>query len=144
MCDCAIPLARNISYKANILNLIKGKIVIVNLTQHPATPEQAAVGVVDLKGEKLVVLKKLLTFNRKPAIEEIHRRAEDVADLCGHYCAAMIGGAPYFMSALEGALKAEGIKTMYAFSERVSVEASSPDGTVTKTNVFKHAGFVEV
>lgn len=57
---------------------------------------------------------------------------------------AMIGGAPFFMSTLESALKSAGITPVYAFSVRDSVE--KPDGNcgVTKTNVFRHVGFVGV
>ena len=36
--------------------------IILNLTQHPATPEQVAAGVVDLIGDDLETLKFLLTF----------------------------------------------------------------------------------
>ena len=56
----------------------------------------------------------------------------------------MIGGAPYLMSALENALMAVGIKPLYSFSERVSMEETIADGTVRKTNVFRHVGFVEL
>ena len=55
----------------------------------------------------------------------------------------MIGGAPFFMSALERALLDVGITPLYAFSIRESVEKAAEDGTVTKINVFKHVGFVE-
>ena len=56
----------------------------------------------------------------------------------------MIGGAPFLMGALESELKNRGIQPMYAFSVRDSVEKQNPDGSVTKQNVFKHAGFIEV
>ena len=56
---------------------------------------------------------------------------------------AMIGGAPFFMSTLERVLVLNGIKPLYAFSERVSEETTAPDGAVTKINVFKHIGFVD-
>lgn len=55
---------------------------------------------------------------------------------------AMIGGAPYLMAPLEAELKKLGIEPVYAFSERVSEETVQADGTVVKTNVFKHVGFV--
>jgi len=47
------------------------------------------------------------------------------------------------MGALERALQKRGIKPLYAFSERVSVEKVI-DCVVVKTNEFKHMGFVEV
>jgi hypothetical protein len=55
----------------------------------------------------------------------------------------MIGGAPWFMSALEKALVANGFKPVYAFSERVSVDHHLPDGSVKKVNEFRHVGFIE-
>jgi hypothetical protein len=56
--------------------------------------------------------------------------------------AVMIGGAPYLMGPLTDALKDLGIEVCFSYSERVSVESSLPDGSVTKTSVFKHVGFV--
>jgi hypothetical protein len=54
----------------------------------------------------------------------------------------MIGGAPYLMAPLERSLRSVGVYPVYAFSVRESVEQTAPDGTVRKTNVFRHAGFV--
>ncbi len=39
---------------------------ILNLTQHPATPEQLEAGVVDLIGESLEHMTALLTFHEIP------------------------------------------------------------------------------
>lgn len=116
---------------------------IVNLTQHPGTPEQ---GVVDLTGEALEDLKRLLTFERIPTAREIEATAERIADMAvaAGAQAAMIGGAPYLMAALERALRAEGITPMYSFSARESAEEKQADGTVRKTAVFRHRGWVVV
>ena len=38
----------------------------------------------------------------------------------------------------------EKVKPLYAFSKREVVEEQLPDGSVRKTQVFKHLGFVEV
>jgi len=54
----------------------------------------------------------------------------------------MIGGAPYFMGALESALLEAGVEPVYAFSRRVSEEMIQPDGSVRKVGVFRHVGFV--
>lgn len=121
---------------------------IINLTQHNATAEQAVVGVFNIGDTELnTAVKQLLTFNtiEEASAESMEARAEKLATIaakCGAD-AAMIGGAPYFMSALERALKVSGIKPLYAFSVRESREVTNPDGSVTKTNVFKHVGFVE-
>ena len=55
--------------------------------------------------------------------------------------ALMIQGEPsLFFSAVENA-KDRGLKCLIATSERVSVERENADGTVVKTNVFKHVKF---
>lgn len=135
---------------------------MLNLTQHPATPEQRAAGVIDLPANAGIA--DLLTFDALPTRQEIEERAKAIAALALHYqcgedradddgrlppgdnggyChAAMIGGAPWLMSALERELHAVHIEAYYAFSRRESVEVAQPDGTVRKTNVFRHAGFV--
>lgn len=118
--------------------------IIINLTQHDSTPAQKAAGVVEPSDKQVV--KALLTFNAIPTVAEMSERAEKLANLARESGApsAMVGGAPYFMSALEQALKARGIKPVYAFSVRKSVDKPNADGTVTKVAVFEHAGFVEV
>jgi len=121
--------------------------MILNLTQHAATAEQIAAGVRDVvqhHGER-EKLKSLLTFESLPTAEDVYERAYAIAALAQSYFVdvAMIGGAPYLMGALERALNKVGIKPVYAFSERVSVE-KIVSGVVVKTNEFKHVGFVEV
>ena len=39
---------------------------MINLTQHQATTEQLSVGVVDLTGQQLALVKALLTFDEIP------------------------------------------------------------------------------
>ena len=128
--------------------------MIINLTQHAATPEQLAAGVVDLTGDELVALREALTFNTLPGREEIKCRAGHIAWLAVANglggdgddpipLQAMIGGAPYLMGPLEEALAQVGVAPVYAFSVRESVEQIQADGSVRKLNVFRHAGFVE-
>jgi len=119
---------------------------IINLTQHEATPEQKKVGVVEpINKDKI---RKLLTFNELPSKEELRARAKALVDHTiihekGAFSAAMIGGAPFFMSVLEDALRRMGITPLYAFSRREVVEKTLPSGEVVKTQVFKHLGFIE-
>ena len=117
---------------------------IINLTQHAATAEQAVAGVIEPANKKLV--QDLLTFDTLPDIEEIYEAAAMLAVAAGESgCkTAMIGGAPFLMSALERALIDADIKPVYAFSVRESVEKPDGNGGVLKTAVFKHVGFVEV
>lgn len=117
---------------------------ILNLTQHPSTADQKAAGVYDLVDT--TKLKALLTFDTLPTYDEIVDRAIAIALIAceENVDDVMIGGAPYLMSALEEQLKLHSISPMYAFSVRESVEKVQDDGTVVKTNVFRHGGFVVV
>lgn len=115
---------------------------ILNLTQHDATEEQTPF-VRDLTGEQKTELRKLLTFDSLPTDEEMLERAEKIATIAdsNEAAMAMIGGAPFFMSVLEQALKNKGVVPVYAFSLRRSSDVVLPDGTVKKTSVFVHIGF---
>lgn len=116
---------------------------ILNLTQHPATPDQTVAGVVNLSDN--TELKKLLTFTSLPTKADIESKAQAIAKIALDNGAnkAMIAGAGYLMPALERELKTVGITPLHAFSERVSVETANADGTVSKQNTFKHVGFIE-
>jgi hypothetical protein len=114
---------------------------MINLTQHTATLEQGCVEPFD----KAKVM-ELLTFGLKDIHpSQIWERASELAKIAKESgeTAAMIGGAPYLMGPLETALRANGITPLYAFSIRESAEELQPDGSIKKTNVFRHAGFVE-
>lgn len=115
---------------------------IINLTQHQATEAQIKEGVFNV--DQSLNLAGLLTFSSAPSEQEMVERAEKLADIAveAKAEAAMIGGAGYFMRPLEEALRARGIRPLYSFSERRSVEKHNPDGTVTKVNVFEHVGWV--
>jgi len=118
---------------------------IVNLTAHAPTQDQLDAGVEDLPGFARDELQGLLRFHLPPSPEELRHRAEMIAKLAAESRAteASIGGAPYLMPALAHALKRRGIRTLFAFSRRESVEEEGPDGAVVKRSVFKHVGWVE-
>lgn len=119
---------------------------ILNLTQHQATQDQIENGVVDLDINTKEWLTSMLTFDTLPTTEDIEYRASAIARnarMLG-YNKAMVGGALWLMSSLEKHLKINNIQPMYAFSVRESIEVVNDDGSVTKKNVFKHTGFVEV
>ena len=136
---------------------------ILNLTQHTATPEQVAAGVIEPTAEERAEIVQLLTFDEQPNRHEIRDRAYELAFIARRvfsrvYAAmtpeeseldsrsgscAMIGGAPYLMSALEEELAKELITPLYAFSIRESVEQVQPDGSVRKMAIFRHQGFIQ-
>jgi hypothetical protein len=131
--------------------------MILNLTQHVVTAEQKAQLVVEPRMTKEKI-KKLLTFEEIPTKEEIEARANELARIAVSEASmyagdtdnevwitrVLLGGAPFFMGALEKAVRECGFAPVYAFSKRESVDQPQPDGSVKKIAVFRHCGFVEV
>ena|GEM_PF-804788 len=123
-----------------------GKMSTLNLTQHVATPQQIADGVVEPSDETKQRIKALLTFEEIPKCDEVERRANELASIAkasGH-ANALIGGAPWFMAPLERALVYAGIMPVYSFSQRRSIERIDDAGKVIKSTEFVHIGFIPV
>ena len=121
---------------------------VLNFTQHPATPEQLDAGVVEPESSDKEKIQKALTFTQLPSTSELRMRATVCAllakDLLVQYdCdAVLIGGAPYFMTHLENALRNFRVRFCYAFSQRVAKDRIQPDGSMKKVQIFRHAGFI--
>lgn len=126
---------------------------IINLTQHKPTLEQEEAGVM----QPVDGVKELLTFTKLPDTTELWLRAKQLADKAKSICKSwdessqgpvpwkvLIGGAPYFMRALEETLIDYDFTPVYSFSQRCSEETTLPDGRVRKVGEFFHLGFVEV
>lgn len=118
--------------------------IILNLTQHRTSTAQYDMGVREPSEKGRI--QALLTFVEIPTKQEMLERAEELADIAedSGVGAVMLGGAPFFMGTLERELKSRDIRVFYAFSLRESQEHVNPDGTVSKTAIFRHVGFVEV
>lgn len=121
--------------------------MILNLTQHSASQDQILAGVVDLPHGDRALLGAWLTFDTCPGTEDAARRAVDIANLAAQVepllvWEAMIGGAPWLMAPLAGELRRLGIEPLFAFSLRESVDTVAADGSVRKTAVFRHGGWV--
>ncbi len=116
---------------------------MLNLTQHMATTEQIQAGVVEPTSVAKKEIQNLLTFNTIDETNEVCARADAIAKIAKEHGvnSAMIGGAPYLMTALEQALLNLEIKPYYAFTERVVEEVHTANG-VEKKAVFRHVGFV--
>lgn len=117
---------------------------ILNLTQHVATADQVAAGVIDPDPADAEKIRALLTFDVLPSQNEVLDRARALAAIAKAQGvgAAMIGGAPWLMHDLQHALNDQDIEPAYAFSVRESAEVARPDGCVEKRQVFRHVGFV--
>ena len=128
--------------------------MIINLTQHSASAEQRAAGVVDMPASRLAALHATLTFDSCPSAAEIRDRAEFIAELACHNGLgadegddplpqkAVIGGALWLMEPLAAELQARGIEPVFAFSVREVTERMLPDGSTEKTARFKHIAFI--
>ncbi len=116
---------------------------ILNLTQHEASADQVTAGVIEPSNKSYVL--QLITFGELPSRSILTERAAKLTQVVNDSrCTyAMIGGAPFFMSILESSLKARGVRPVYAFSQRKSVDEKQLDGSLRKVAVFKHLGFYE-
>nr|DAX31012.1 MAG TPA: hypothetical protein [Caudoviricetes sp.] len=122
--------------------------LVINLTQHEPTQDQKEIirNWVELSDAEKASVKKNLTFRPQEVTKYvIMGRAAMLATLAKTKGAkyAHIGGAPYLMAHLEDCLKQAGITPLYSLTERVT-EEKVIDGEVTKTSVFKCAGFYAV
>ena len=125
--------------------------MILNLTQHTATPAQVEAGVVEPPQKLKARIAYMLTMDAIPTWEELSERAEALGDMVFEYNDAapepvrdvMIGGAPFLMAMLESALVGREFRPLYAFSRREAVDEHQADGTVVKRQVFRHLGFVK-
>lgn len=120
---------------------------ILNATQHTATPDQVAEGIIDFPANYQAALKAAITFPAVYGKEELKAAARMVAELVrdfvgefGKIDGVMIGGMPSFMPVLEVQLSSAGFAPCYAQSDRVVEEQTQADGSVRKVAVFKHAG----
>ncbi len=127
-----------------------GNNVVAVIDEQRCTPEQIEAGVVEPSPEVKARIQELLTFDEPPDPAEIIRRAEEFAALAYYEIVTaeydsetvMIGGAPFFISALERELMFRGMDPVYAFSMRESIDQAQEDGSVRKVAVFRHLGFV--
>lgn len=122
---------------------ISPKKKILNLTQHEATEQQKEDGVIEPENKKEI--QELLTFNTLPTSDEVYKRAcKLAAKVIENDCdAAMIGGASYLMEILPVIMEKYNLSPLFAFSERQVQETVKEDGSVEKTNIFVHKGFVK-
>ncbi len=139
----------------------------LNLTQHLATADQAAAGVVNVPDELRVELEKWLTVPAADLLADdagmrLMARAEALRALAGEawgiisggdpyaedWCPTlagtrvMIGGLPALQAPLAARLARAGFRPVFAVSDRVSAETTQPGGAVVKVSKFVHLGFV--
>lgn len=125
---------------------------IFNLTQHQATPEQIAQGLVEPDAETKKEIQDLLTFTaadiqadkvaeRAEALVELLQEHWNVSANCRFDKRVLIGGLPAMMRPLVNILENKNYIPMFAHSDRVSVDQPQADGSVKKVAVFQHQFF---
>ena len=130
--------------------------VIINLTQHLATPDQASAGLIDMPedGGFRAALNEALSFNHQPDQEELLRRARRVVGIMADYAGGMtalqgrkvmLGGFSALMHPLQAACLKAGMQVGYAYPGSCEcVDQLQPDGSVLKMAIFRHGGFIWV
>lgn len=118
------------------------KLKLLNLTQHVATAEQLADGVIEPDELTKKTIRGLLTIHGQPDPVEISMKAQGLTNLVanGGYDGAMVGGKLHLMVNLLHLMNLKGLVCFEADSERVSKDIDNGDGTVTKTTTFQHIG----
>lgn len=139
-----------VAYDAAVEVLEKGGIYLLNLTQHQSTKDQVdyMVGEIEIDRKEvsdLLTVKEFPTFSavagKALGLAELAVLAADEAGIEPTNVLVSVGGLPYLMSPLVEELKERGFTPVYSFTQRVSVDKDNGDGTVTKTNIFKHEGW---
>ena len=130
--------------------------VIINLTPHLATPDQASAGLIDMPedGGLRAALTEALSFNHQPDQEELLRRARRVVGIMADYAGGMtalqgrkvmLGGFSALMHPLQAACLKAGMQVGYAYPGLCEcVDQLQPDGSVLKMAIFRHGGFIWV
>ena len=122
--------------------------MILNLTQHAATPDQIDAGVMEPvpKDKKRII--SLLTFESLPSREEVIKVAKALCQIIQKYSdvtAVMIDGPGYLLTCLDPMIQLSGIPALYAFSIREYRWNLNPkNGVVKEVVYFRHAGFVNM
>lgn len=128
------------------------------LLQHQLTPEQLE----ELSGYEIIYLEDcapqlFAQIANSPAdFGRLEKLAEDLVEATGiQGCSIMLRplGSPAFNSVLDRRLAfrderleegEEHISSMFAHSERLSIDEPQPDGSVVKKSIFKHVKFIEI
>jgi len=120
---------------------------IINMTQHRATPGQIEDGVIDLTEADYKEVCSLLTLEEVPDDFDLMSISMQLvgiaAKYCDKYCTThvMVGGQPDLISYFNYELFRRDIQPRSAFSKRTSVEVHNADGSVSKTQIFRHEGW---
>lgn len=124
---------------------------LIVIMTHNVTPEQVSdakeklniEGIVELPAELKSILSQVpsdldddgVAKHIAPLVQWIGEQIKDEKDI------VLLQGEPCVVATILNGMSYTQNRVVHATTERVSVETQNPDGTVTKTNVFKHCRY---
>ena len=98
---------------------------------------------IESKVETLVTLACKAAYWQAVSENRLSPHEDEDEILCAmRYTPVMVGGAPWLMAPLVAGLKAAKLTPVFAYSQRESVDTVNEDGTVSKTSIFVHRGWI--
>ena len=124
--------------------------LFLNISNHSLTKDQMSE--IQAKGFSVMELEEDLKkawgsmnpSNWRKTCDEVIRVVLTYDDLETPIETALVAGYTPAVVYLTNELNKYGTTPLYAHTDRVSVERTNEDGTVTKTNIFKHTGFYNI
>ena len=119
---------------------------ILKMVNHELTDAQ----IDDLGDVELVALPESLQSSLRQCyanIDNLRQLAYDIKNFCmdnNIYTTLSPAGSPAFNAIFSHFCRQYGITQKFSHSIRKFVETVNPDGTVSKTNIFKHICFIDV
>lgn len=122
----------------------------INITNHELTKDQ----IVDLRATLGVQEEDILQLSddlkqkfSNVKIETYQRHLEEIINYAKRNLVsgdvAIVQGQVGYTYRIVQELKLYGVMCVFSFTDRVSTETQKEDGTIEKTNVFKHIQFIE-
>ena len=126
---------------------------VLNTMQHTLTSTQIAelqekygidVQIVDLKAFSMSLFSQLSNISANADLSTLACDLICTINLNNFNAVILPIGSPAFMYTLASRNDEICADKLFAHSERVSKEVTNADGTVTKTSVFNHIGFITI
>lgn len=119
--------------------------IFVSVMAHALTEEQKEAAFAEFCIDRIEEIRSPFNIDPHSSLEEVKALATEFATKVpeGTVVACVAGELTFTMS-LTALLKERGIKVVTATTERVSKERVLVDGSVEKTNVFRHVAFREL
>ena len=124
--------------------------LFLNVSNHALTKDQLeeiqvkGFSVMELEEDMKKAWGSMNPSNWRETCDQVIRVVLTYDDLDTTIETALVAGYTPAVVYLTNELSKYGTTPLYAHTDRVSVEKTNEDGTVTKTNIFKHSGFYNI